>query len=200
MAAGRGELTRAGAGVASRWYETRICSSRPSYQEMYSANGATGAEPLREPSAIPAKTGEPADVVAVVTITVSGLRKAMCRSCSSTATPALVQGRVRDFVRSWPNQTESPFPESISSRRTAQMRSARQWRSWCCEGAQTAGRSLQGRASKTRLNGVSAARRNRVKPPSFTITFVSRCSPACAPSAGPCCASETGTQMSDDAP
>ena len=68
------------------------------------------------------------------------------------------------------------------------------------EGAQTAGRSLQGRASKTRLNGVSAARRNRVKPPSFTITFVSRCSPACAPSAGPCCASETGTQMSDDAP
>jgi hypothetical protein len=75
MAAGRGELTHAGAGVASRWYETRICSSRPSYQELSSANGATGAEPLREPSAIPAKTGEPADVVAVVTITVSGLRK-----------------------------------------------------------------------------------------------------------------------------
>ena len=154
---------------------------------------------LSWPRSIPID-GEPADVVAVVTITVSGLRKAMCRSCSSTATPALVQGRVRDFVRSWPNQTESPFPEGISSRRTAQMRSARQWRSWCCEGAQTAGRSLQGRASKTRLNGVSAARRNRVKPPSFTITFVSRCSPACAPSAGPCCASETGTQMSDDAP
>jgi haloalkane dehalogenase len=49
--------------------------------------------------------GEPADVVAVVTITVSGLRKAMCRSCSSTATPALLRGRVRDFVRSWPSQT-----------------------------------------------------------------------------------------------
>ena len=44
------------------------------------------------------------------------------------------------------------------------------------------------------------ARRNRLKPPSFTITSVSRRSPAWAPSAGPCRASETGTQMSEDAP
>jgi hypothetical protein len=42
----------------------------------------------------------------------------------------------------------------------------------------------QGRASRTRLNGVSAARRNREKPASWT-TSPSRVSPACAPSASP---------------
>ncbi len=41
-----------------------------------------------------------------------------------------------------------------------------------------------GRTSRTRLNGVSAVRRTRLKPPSLS-TSVSRCSPACAPSASP---------------
>ena len=58
----------------------------------------------------------------------------------------------------------------------------------------------QGRASRTMLKGVSAARRKRVKPPSSTITLRRRFSPACAPRAGPRLASETGTQMSADAP
>src|ERR1700733_2166898 len=53
----------------------------------------------------------------------------------------------------------------------------------------------QGRASSTILNGVSVARRNRLKPPCSTTTARSRCSPACAPSAGPCLASDTGTQI-----
>ena len=51
-----------------------------------------------------------------------------------------------------------------------------------------------GRASSTRLNGVSAARRKRVKPPAVT-TSRSRASPACAPSASPTsCASDAGVQ------
>ena len=41
-----------------------------------------------------------------------------------------------------------------------------------------------GRASYTRLNGVSAARRKRVKPPAWTTSRI-RASPACAPSASP---------------
>ena len=41
-----------------------------------------------------------------------------------------------------------------------------------------------GRASYTRLNGVSAARRKRVKPPVWTTSRI-RASPACAPSASP---------------
>ncbi len=60
--------------------------------------------------------------------------------------------------------------------------------------------SFYGRASSTMLNGVSAARRICEKPPSSIRTFRNFCSPACAPSAGPCFASETGTQMSADAP
>src|SRR6266516_2617995 len=41
-----------------------------------------------------------------------------------------------------------------------------------------------GRASKTRLNGVSVARRNRVRPPEVTTSRI-RASPAWAPSARP---------------
>jgi len=41
-----------------------------------------------------------------------------------------------------------------------------------------------GRASNTRLNGVSAARRNRVKPAAVTTSLI-LASPACAPSASP---------------
>ena len=59
---------------------------------------------------------------------------------------------------------------------------------------------FRGEPRMIKLNGVSVARRNRVKPPSSTITFFNSDSPACAPSAGPCCASDTGTQISDDAP
>ncbi len=51
-----------------------------------------------------------------------------------------------------------------------------------------------GRASSTRLKGVSVARRKRVKPPAVT-TSRSRASPACAPSPNPTsCASEAGVQ------
>ena len=145
--------------------------------------------------------GEPADVVAVVNDYGKWLAESDVPKLFINGHPgALVRGRVRDFVRSWPNQTKSQFPECISSRRTAQMRSARQCAVRAARAVKQLAEAFQGRASKTRLNGVSAARRNRVKPPSFTITSVSRRSPACAPSAGPCCASETGTQMSDDAP
>ena len=42
----------------------------------------------------------------------------------------------------------------------------------------------QGLASSTKLKGVSAARRNRLKPPWVTTSF-RRCSPACAPRQAP---------------
>src|SRR5215468_7695717 len=45
-------------------------------------------------------------------------------------------------------------------------------------------RQPQGRASSTKLKGVSVARRKRVKPPAVT-TCRSRASPACAPSPSP---------------
>jgi hypothetical protein len=45
-------------------------------------------------------------------------------------------------------------------------------------------RGGQGRASYTRLNGVSATRRNCVKPPAVTTSRI-LASPACAPSASP---------------
>jgi hypothetical protein len=61
-------------------------------------------------------------------------------------------------------------------------------------------RPFYGRASSTRLNGVSVARLNRPKPPPATTTSRNRRSPACAPSAGPLRASDTGTQICDDAP
>jgi hypothetical protein len=46
------------------------------------------------------------------------------------------------------------------------------------------------------LNGVSVARLKLENPPSSTTTFRSRFCPACAPSAGPFLARETGTQIS----
>ena len=53
---------------------------------------------------------------------------------------------------------------------------------------------IQGRASYTMLNGVSAARRKRVKPPALTTSRI-RASPACAPSASPTsCDSDAGVQ------
>lgn len=56
-------------------------------------------------------------------------------------------------------------------------------------------RARYGRTSRTRLNGVSAARRKRVKPPSCT-TARNRPSPACAPSASPrSCARDAGVQI-----
>src|SRR5207244_960353 len=54
-----------------------------------------------------------------------------------------------------------------------------------------------GRASSTRLKGVSVARRKRVKPPAVT-TSRSRVSPACAPSASPTpCASEAALRAQE---
>lgn len=53
----------------------------------------------------------------------------------------------------------------------------------------------QGRASSTMLNGVSTARRMRVKPPAVS-TSRKRASPACAPRAAPTsCLSDAGTQI-----
>jgi len=61
-------------------------------------------------------------------------------------------------------------------------------------------RAPYGLASSTRLNGVWAARRKLVKPPSLT-TWRKRASPACAPKARPTSwASEAGVQISVDAP
>jgi len=60
------------------------------------------------------------------------------------------------------------------------------------------GGNNQGRASSTRLNGVSAARRKRVKPPS-RATRRKRPSPACAPKAMPSAAMELGTHSNVDA-
>src|SRR5579883_1502564 len=59
--------------------------------------------------------------------------------------------------------------------------------------------SPQGLASRMMLNGVSVARRKREKPADVTISR-NLFSPAWAPSAGPFRASETGTQISEDAP
>src|SRR6476619_2007634 len=57
-----------------------------------------------------------------------------------------------------------------------------------------------GFASKTRLNGVSAARRKCVKPPLVTTSRI-RASPACAPSASPTSwDSEAGVQSSVENP
>jgi hypothetical protein len=56
-----------------------------------------------------------------------------------------------------------------------------------------------GRASNTKLKGVSAARRKRVKPAAVT-TLRMRSSPACAPRAAPTsCAREAGVQIMVDA-
>jgi hypothetical protein len=55
--------------------------------------------------------------------------------------------------------------------------------------------AVYGLASKTRLKGVSVARRKRVKPPAVTTSRM-RASPACAPSASPTsCAFEAGVQI-----
>ena len=57
---------------------------------------------------------------------------------------------------------------------------------------------IYGRASNTRLNGVSVARRKRLKPPSRTGPM--RASPVCAPRHAPTsCAHEAGVQMNVDA-
>ena len=62
--------------------------------------------------------GEPADVVAVVNDYGKWLAESDAPKLFINSHPgALVRGRLRDFVRSWPNQTESQFPECISSRR-----------------------------------------------------------------------------------
>lgn len=56
---------------------------------------------------------------------------------------------------------------------------------------------IHGRTSNTRLNGVSATRRNRLKPAASKISR-RRASPACAPSAGPPWSSEHGEHSSVD--
>src|SRR5581483_2636687 len=57
-------------------------------------------------------------------------------------------------------------------------------------------RVCYGRASNTRLNGVSATRRKRVKPAASTTSLI-LASPACAPSASPTsCESEAGVHSS----
>jgi hypothetical protein len=59
---------------------------------------------------------------------------------------------------------------------------------------------VQGRASSTMLNGVSAARRTDEKPPARS-TSARRASPACVPSAArPGCESEPGVQTSVEKP
>lgn len=63
-----------------------------------------------------------------------------------------------------------------------------------------AGAPAQALTSKTMLNGVSVARRKRLKPAS-SATLRSRISPACAPSPSPTsCDSEAGVQIIVDAP
>src|SRR3954469_15816281 len=62
------------------------------------------------------------------------------------------------------------------------------------------GEGAHGRASRTMLNGVSAARRTRPKPPA-AITSRRRASPAWAPSASPTsCESEEGVQRKVEKP
>ena len=54
--------------------------------------------------------GEPADVVAVVNDYGKWLAESDVPKLFINSHPgALVRGRLRDFVRSWPNQTESQF-------------------------------------------------------------------------------------------
>ena len=61
-------------------------------------------------------------------------------------------------------------------------------------------RRAQGRASNTRLNGVSVARRKRLNPPSATTSPI-LASPACAPSASPTsCDSDAGVHRNVENP
>lgn len=108
------------------------------------------------------------------------LPKEQC-PCRRTGVPGSSPGTRGSSTRS----TRSSFATATGS--SASASGAR----WSSESAARA----QRRASRIRLNGVSVARRKRVKPASRT-TSRSRFSPACAPSAArPSWASEAGVQI-----
>lgn len=70
--------------------------------------------------------GEPAEVVALVNEYRSWLEETDMPKLFINAEPgAIITGRIRDYVRSWPNQTEITVPACISFRRTAQRKSVR---------------------------------------------------------------------------
>lgn len=70
----------------------------------------------------------------------------------------------------------------------------------CGQSASRSRSRIQGRASSTRLKGVSIARRKRVKPP-WCTTSRSRASPAWAPRHNPTsCERDAGVQTSVDTP
>ena len=113
------------------------------YREPSAIPAKTGGRPLSWPRSIPID-GEPADVVAVVNDYGKCLAKSECQSRSSTANRRSCGVGFAISSAAGRARAQSPFPQGISSRRTAQMRSARQCAVGVREGAHTASRSLSG--------------------------------------------------------
>jgi hypothetical protein len=100
----------------------------------------------------------------------------------SSSPPALPEGSRQRVVPSIPSGAgENSLGRHFSGSPT----DAREFPRWL---------PIQGRASSTRLKGVSAARWTSVKPPCLTISRI-LASPAWAPRAGPCPSREQGTQI-----
>jgi len=80
------------------------------YREPYRAPGEDRRPTLSWPRNIPIE-GEPADVVAIVEEYGAWLAQSDVPKLFVNAEPgAITRGRVRDFVRTWPNQTEVTVP------------------------------------------------------------------------------------------
>jgi hypothetical protein len=146
----------------------------------------------------------------------SASRRLWCTFCSTSSTdcpPWVMVGRVENssLIGRGLRPSEGSSKETAKgigntvaegakfSRQTIEESSPRSMT--VAEGASTVPSAVfrQARASNTRLNGVSAARRNRVKP-ALVATCLSRASPACAPRAAPTsCASEFGVHSIVDA-
>jgi haloalkane dehalogenase len=82
------------------------------YREPFRNPGEDRRPTLSWPRNIPIE-GEPADVVAIVEEYGHWLAQSDVPKLFINADPgSIVRGRVRDFVRSWPNQTEVSVPGS----------------------------------------------------------------------------------------
>jgi len=80
------------------------------YREPYRTPGEDRRPTLSWPRNIPIE-GEPADVVAIVEEYAAWLAQCDVPKLFVNAEPgAITRGRVRDFVRTWPNQTEVTVP------------------------------------------------------------------------------------------
>ena len=181
---------------ARRWCWRRTCSSRrccrrdpaqlsdeemDHYREPFRNPGEDRRPTLSWPRNIPIE-GEPADVVAIVEDYGAWLPQATCPSSSSTPSPAVIRGRVRDFVRTWPNQTEvtvpgvhfiqEDSPDEIGAAVASFVRAVR---------VDFLGPGLEYEIERS-LRGATEPR----EAAAVHHHFREPASPACAPSAGPC--------------